>query len=307
MAAQDQSVPSPGKRVLLLGATGTIGRATAAALLAHGHHVVCFVRSMPPEDLPNGVIIRCGDVLSATSIKNDGLCGEPFDAIISCMASRTGVAKDAWAIDHDAHIEALKVGNEALISHFILLSAICVQHPLLAFQKAKRAFENKLIASGLTYSIIRPTAFFKSLSGQVDRVKRGKPYLLFGDGALTACKPISNGDLAAYITGCLDDVSRHNKVLPIGGPGPAITPREQGDYLFGLYGQTPRFTHVPAGLLRAISSVLGALTRVIPPLASRAELARIGHYYATQSMLVEENACHERRTPTPNPSPRGGG
>jgi divinyl chlorophyllide a 8-vinyl-reductase len=52
----------------------------------------------------------------------------------------------------------------------VLLSAICVQKPELAFQHAKLAFERALIDSGLAYTIVRPTAFFKSLSGQVDRV-----------------------------------------------------------------------------------------------------------------------------------------
>jgi divinyl chlorophyllide a 8-vinyl-reductase len=51
---------------------------------------------------------------------------------------------------------------------------------LLAFQHAKLAFEAALIDSGLTYSIVRPTAFLKSLSGQVERVKRGRPFLVFG-------------------------------------------------------------------------------------------------------------------------------
>ena len=31
-------------RVLVLGATGTIGRATVRALLAQGHEVVCLIR-----------------------------------------------------------------------------------------------------------------------------------------------------------------------------------------------------------------------------------------------------------------------
>ena len=65
-------------------------------------------------------------------------------------------------------------------TQMVLLSAICVQKPLLAFQHAKLAFEKHLIKSGLTYSIVRPTAFFKSLSGQVERVRRGKPFLIFG-------------------------------------------------------------------------------------------------------------------------------
>jgi divinyl chlorophyllide a 8-vinyl-reductase len=168
----------------------------------------------------------------------------------------------------------------------VLLSAICVQKPLLAFQQAKLAFEKVLIESGLTYSIVRPTAFFKSLSGQLERVRRGKPFLVFGDGHLTACKPISDHDLGEYLADCLDRPDRHNRVLPIGGPGAAITPREQGDTLFALLRRPPKFSQVPVALLDVIIAVLGTLGRLIPALADKAELARIGRYYATESMLV---------------------
>ena len=80
--------------------------------------------------------------------------------------------------------------------------------------------------------------------------------------------------------------ARHNRVLPIGGPGQAITPRQQGEHLFALLGREPRFRQVPVGLLDTIVAVLGTLGRVIPPLAEKAELERIGRYYATESMLV---------------------
>ncbi len=142
------------------------------------------------------------------------------------------------------------------------------------------------MASGLRYTIVRPTAFFKSLSGQVDRVRRGKPFLLFGDGRLTACKPISDADLAAYLVGCLHDPQRWNRVLPIGGPGAAITPREQGEALFALLGQPVRFRSVPLGLLDTIVKGLSMAARLAPALAAKAELARIGRYYASESMLV---------------------
>ena len=68
-----------------------------------------------------------------------------------------------------------------------------------ALSFAKLAFEAELRASGLVWSIVRPTAFFKSLSGQVARVQAGKPFLVFGDGRLTACKPISDPDLGVFI------------------------------------------------------------------------------------------------------------
>ena len=62
----------------------------------------------------------------------------------------------------------LDAGKAAGAAHFILLSAICVQKPLLEFQKAKLKFESDLVATeGMTHSIVRPTAFFKSIAGQV--------------------------------------------------------------------------------------------------------------------------------------------
>ena len=43
---------------------------------------------------------------------------------------------------------------------------------------------------------------------------------------------------------------------------------------------------MPVSLLDSIVRVLGVLGTVIPPLARKAELAKIGRYYATESMLV---------------------
>ncbi len=237
-------------------------------------------------ELLSGTAVRFGDVTDPASLVRDGFRGERFDALVSCMASRTGAPKDAWAIDHEAHVQALAAAKEAGISQMVLLSAICVQRPRLAFQHAKLAFEKVLMGSGVTYSIVRPTAFFKSLSGQVDRVAQGKPFLVFGDGTLTACKPISDEDVAGYLADCLEDTSRHNRILPIGGPGKAITPREQGEHLFALLGRTPRFRQVPVALLDTIVWTLSAIGRVVPRAAEKAELARIGRYYATESMLV---------------------
>ena len=298
-----RSTSRPPRRVLVLGATGTIGRATVRALARHGHAVVCFVRPGTPHAaaLPDGAAVRRGDVHDAASVAREGFAGERFDAVVSCMASRTGVPHDAWAVDHAAHVQVLEAARRAGVGHFVLLSALCVQKPRLAFQHAKLAFERRLVASGVRYSIVRPTAFFKSLSGQVERVRRGRPFLVFGDGTLTACKPISDDDLAEYLVGCVDDPSRWNRVLPIGGPGAAITPREQGEQLFALLGRPPRFTHVPVRLLDAVAATLGTLGRVVPSFAAKAELARIGRYYATESMLVwDERAQRYDADATPS-------
>jgi divinyl chlorophyllide a 8-vinyl-reductase len=299
MPASDPAVPTAAnrpQRILLLGATGTIGSATARLLSQQGYEVVYLLRprSGPAGQTPlaqqlnslAGTTLCYGELNDAASLCHGVLKNEKFDAVISCMASRTGSPKDAWRVDYQSNVVALQVAQASGARQFVLLSAICVQKPLLTFQKAKLAFEEVLMQSGLVYSIVRPTAFFKSLSGQLERVKRGKPFLLFGDGELTACKPISDDDLADYLVGCLSDPSRHQRILPIGGPGPAITPLQQGEYLFHLLGMAPRFKRVPLGLMDFIIAVLDLAGKMVPRLGDKAELARIGRYYATESMLV---------------------
>ncbi len=289
-----------GKRVFVIGGTGTIGRAAVLALLQQGHEVVCLVRpragvggALSPQDcekLLPGATLRVGEASDPVSLAQEGFRGEGFDVLVSCLASRSGVPRDAWAIDHRAQLTALAAAREAGVGHMVLLSAICVQKPLLAFQHAKLAAEQALIDSGLRYSIVRPTAFFKSLSGQVERVRGGKPFLIFGDGRLTACKPLSDADLGAYIARCITDPDCHDRILPVGGPGPALTPREQGEALFRLLGRPPKFRQVPVRMLDVIIAALATLGRVFPVLADKAELARIGRYYATESMLVLDTA-----------------
>ncbi len=283
--------PRP-RRVLLAGATGTIGRATAHALRRRGHEVVALLRPgrEPPRALA-GITCLPADVTSAASLAQALGTIPPCDALVTCLASRTGAPRDAWAVDHAAQRTLLHAARHAGVTQVVLLSAICVQKPRLAFQHAKLAFEQELMDSGLTWSIVRPTAFFKSLAGQVARVRQGKPFLVFGNGTLTACTPISDDDLADYLAACLDDPARQQRILPIGGPHPALTPRQQGALLCTLAGQPVRYTHVPVALLDGIIAVLGTLGRVIPPLADKAELARIGRYYATESMLVWDQAA----------------
>jgi divinyl chlorophyllide a 8-vinyl-reductase len=287
-------------RVFVVGSTGYIGKHVVRELVRRGHDVVGFARrsagvggtenEMRTRAALAGAESRFGDVTDPQSIADDGFRGEKFDAVVSCLATRTGAAKDAWRIEHRANLDVLEASKKAGVQNFVLLSAICVQKPRLEFQKAKLAFEGALIESGIAYSIVRPTAFFKSLSGQVEAVKRGKPFLVFGDGEGTACKPISERDLAGFIADCLDDPEKRNAILPVGGPGPAITPKEQGALLCTLSGRPVRYRRAPVRMMNAIIFTLAAFGKIFPKVHNMAEFARIGRYYATESMLVWNEA-----------------
>jgi hypothetical protein len=90
--------------------------------------------------LLRGASLRFGNVTDPGSVARDGFRGERFDAVVSCLASRTGASEEAWAIDYRAHMNSLAAAEDAGISQMVLLSAICVQKPLFAFQRAKLAF-----------------------------------------------------------------------------------------------------------------------------------------------------------------------
>ncbi|GAB4123799.1 MAG: NAD(P)H-binding protein [Wenzhouxiangellaceae bacterium] len=270
------------KRILIAGATGYIGKAVAAELVLRGHKVTALVRQ--PTDVPDCQVVVTD--LTDPETLTRSLEGASFDVVVSCIASRSGVSDDAWRVDHGANRNLLCIAREAGARQFLLLSAICVQRPKLAFQRAKLAFEAELTESGLDYTIVRPTAFFKSLSGQIQRVRAGKPFLVFGDGTETACKPIGEADLAEFMVDCMENTDARNAILPIGGPGAAITPREQGEMLFELTGMPPKFRSVSPRIFNFAAGLIAPVGMVWPAAARKAELARIGHYYATESMLV---------------------
>ena len=293
--------PSPSsaiesKRVFVVGATGYIGKFVVRELASRGYDVVSFARERSgvgamtrADELRaqlKGSEVRFGDVSSMDSLMKNGIRGEHFDVVVSCLTSRNGGIKDSWNIDYQATRNALDAGKAAGATQFVLLSAICVQKPLLEFQRAKLKFEKELKESGLTWSIVRPTAFFKSIAGQVESVKKGKPYVVFGNGEMTACKPISESDLARFIADCLEDPAKKNMILPIGGPGKAISAREQGELLFELLGLPPKFKNMPIQMFDVIIPVMTLLAKIFPKLEDKAEFARIGKYYCSESMLV---------------------
>jgi divinyl chlorophyllide a 8-vinyl-reductase len=280
------------RRILVAGATGTIGRAAVKRLVDDGYAVTALLRhGGAASALPElaGASLAHANLSDPAQLAQVSAAISP-DIIISCIASRSGAPKDAQAIDYQANATLLTAAVDAGAQQFILLSAICVQKPLLAFQHAKLAFEAELMASGIGYTVIRPTAFFKSLSGQVKRIKAGKPFLIFGGGNLTRCKPISDDDLARFIAAAIDNPEALGKILPIGGPGPAISLREQGELLFAVAGKPARFKSVSPRLFTYAERALNLGAGVSDWFAEKAEYARIARYYATESMLVLDPA-----------------
>jgi len=226
--------------------------------------------------------------LSEIAKDNSGI-----ESIVSCLASRSGIKKDAYAIDYQATLNCLNAGRDESVKarHFVLLSAFCVKNPWLQFQQAKLKFEDALQnQDDMTWSIVRPTAFFKSVSGQLEVVQSGAPFVMFGDGEVTRCNPISEADLATYLIDSIADKKRENKVINLGGPDEPLTMKKQGEMLYEAVGKKPNFFYAPLWLF---DSIIDSLQWVADTFNSEkfenaAELGRIGKYYAVEDMLTTD-------------------
>ena len=274
----------PENVLYVAGATGYIGREVVKRALKRGYTVHASVRLNSRTALPQNDRLKL-DIIQTERDKT--AFNIPMGAsVISCISSRTGTAKDARNIDYQMNVSLLNCARASDANVFLMLSAICVQKPKLAFQHAKLKFEDTLQTSGLNYSIVRPTAYFKSLTGQVKRVKQNRPFLFFGDGTETACTPISKRDLAEFILDTVQQPVSWNKILPIGGPQPALTPADMASIISDIYNKPKITRSVSPRIFDILRGVFAPLAPISRWAREKSELMNIGKYYATESMLV---------------------
>jgi divinyl chlorophyllide a 8-vinyl-reductase len=290
------------KTVVVAGATGYIGKAVVSKSVSEGYKTIALVRSIEKieskEDQNsygeafNGANIVEIDVSDAQALTDfmasyDG----KVDTIVSCLASPVGTKKEAYEIDYQATLNCLNAGRDKRVKarHFILLSAFCVRNPLLQLQQAKLKFEAELQAqSDLSWTIVRPTAFFKSVSGQLEGIQNGNPYVLFGNGAITRCNPIAESELAEFMLDSISNEMKKNRILNVGGPDEPLTNQDLGTMMFNAAGIESKFVYAPTWIFDSIIHTLQFFATLTKSegLEDAAEYARIGKYYAVEDMLT---------------------
>ena len=304
--------------VVVAGATGYIGRAVVRELVKRKIPTYAIVRSQNSMSeitracLQGSNIIEC-DSLDPEDVDRTILFIRP-SSLINCLASRNGLPADSWAVDYGGGVNLLKsllissqqntMGITSAPCHYVMLSAFCCGKPELQFQFAKLKLEEELQrASGayLTHSIVRPTAYFKSLDGQLEAAKKGNPILYFGTGSCAA-NAISEEDLAVFLVESAlnpGKIGMVNKIRNIGGPDvPPISKLEQIGLIFDALDipkEKRKTISIPVGVFQILISFFSFLQRAtgtvgLKDIAQKcedaSEIVRIVRYYATEPMVA---------------------
>ncbi len=274
-----------GKTVLVVGATGYIGNAVVAESVRRGYDVIAVTRSLETDCQFHGAEVVLADVTDPASIA--GAFNRRIDIVISCLATRSGLAKDFDDIDYKATVNVLNAAIENGTEQFILLSAICVRKPDLPLQLAKLKMEDALIRSGINYSIVRPTAYFWVFDVQAKMIEKGKPGFLIGSGDQARHNPIAKEDLAEFMVGCIGNSEHINRLYIIGGPEVPeniITYKDSLMMIFESLGKEPKLVSVPGWMYLAlirITRFIGLFSRKIGVFS---EFLHITYYYLHDDM-----------------------
>lgn len=304
-----------GERIAIVGSTGYIGKAVVRESVRRGYPTTAVMRDIAKgqaEPKFDGATLQEFDVQD----REKCLAGELFpkgsvDAVVCCLASRTGTKKDSYAIDYQASLNCAEAAKAAGARRFVLLSAYCVKSAergdpyALQFQYAKKELEEKLAEMAddtFDYVSVRPTAFFKSVSGQVEVVDGGGPFVYFdlGNDRNAICNPISEPDLAAALIDQVADDSHKNTYWNLGGPDEGLSMKQQGALIHDVLKKDgePKYISVPIGLFDVIINGLQWIgdTFNSEKFDDAAELGRIGKYYAVENMLTEDPSEKYGRT-----------
>lgn len=273
------------RTVLIVGATGYIGNAVVAEAVRQGHDVIAFTRSVRDEQQFHGAEVVLGNVSDPADIAK--AFSRKIDVVISCLATRSGLAKDFDAIDYVATLNVLQAALDNGTGQFILLSAICVRMPDLPLQLAKLKMEDELMRSGINYTIVRPTAYFWVFDAQTRMILRGRPAYVVGSGDQAVHNPISKEDLAEFMVSSIDNEERRDRVYVIGGPETPdniVSYKGSLEMVFAAVGREPDIRRVPSWLVTAAIKLTWFIGLFIRRVGVLSEFLKIVQYYIENDM-----------------------
>ncbi len=240
-------------KILVTGATGFVGPSIVQALRAADREVRVLAREPARAAglTAMGVEVVAGDVTDPASLEAaiDG-CTH----VVHLVAIIKGRPADFERVMTVGTRNVVAAAKSAGCERFVLMSALGTSDPpTVPYYAAKLAEEREVKASGLEYTIFRPSFIFGpgggALATFMRQVKLSPVVTVIGSGKQRS-QPIWRDDVAEYFARAIADPRAANRVFELGGPD-TVNWDELYLAIADALGKRRTLLHIPAGLALA--------------------------------------------------------
>ena len=239
--------------LLVVGATGTLGRQIVRRALDEGYEVKCLVRNFQKASFLRewGAQLVKADLTGPGSLPP---CFEDVEEVIDASTSRPAEKEGIYDVDWYGKVALITAAKEAGVRRFVFFSILGAgEYPDVPLMEIKDCVEAFLKESGLTYTIFRPCGFMQGLIGQyaIPILERQSVWVMGEAGAIAY---MNSQDIAKFAVKALKLSAAENKTFPLAGV------RAWGAYEIirlceRLSEQNANVSTMPPALLRAARKV----------------------------------------------------
>ncbi|WNI20830.1 NmrA/HSCARG family protein [Streptomyces sp. ITFR-16] len=259
--------------VVVTGATGQQGGATARALLSRGWNVHALVRDpgkpAARELKEAGAALVRGDLDDAASMDAalNGAYGVFSVQSIEGPDGEAGEVRQGKAVADAA--------ARAGVSHFVYSSVDGAGNPgRVAHFASKGEVERHIAALGLPATILRPTFFITNFEHVGPRPQDGELVLALALEPRTKLQMITPGDIGAFAADAFDDPAGYlGRTLEIASD--ELTGPEMAEVFARAAGRPVRFHSQPIEQIRAYSEEMAAMFDWFNTVGFRADVATL--------------------------------
>jgi Nucleoside-diphosphate-sugar epimerases len=208
-------------KLLFIGGTGIISQAVSRLVVAQGHELYLFNRGKRRELVPEGAKVVEGDIRDPESAA-EALRGHEWDAVVNWIVFTPDQAKTDIELFRGRTKQYVFISSASAyqkpLQHYIITESTPLENPYWQYSRDKIACEKLLMdehrASGFPVTIVRPSYTYGDTMipaainswtkpwSIVDRMRRGKPIIVHGDGT-SLWTMTHNTDFAVGFAGLL--------------------------------------------------------------------------------------------------------